>query len=438
MDSGETFSHRWSLPEYQYILSCGDRYWKKNQDILTVLPIPASEGTPTGAWRMVGLPDWASDIGVGSPPQIIVDTCCLREGDGPDYERCDWWMAAFLHISGSAEKMVEEKNGPVHSYAFRLKSLDPRLFDYAWVNRIFLFLRRWAARWLNRNEEDLFGSLPSASFFLTHDVDAIDNTAALQFKRAVLEMIKIGRSVKSRALKSALSQLSKVPGIFGTLDYWRIGEICDLENQYAVRSTFHFFSRPPGLSPSMKQRVVDPSYHLLDPRIRAGFRTLIDGHWEIGLHPSYDSWNQPIVIRREREWLENVSKTPIRKCRQHWLRFSWKDTWNAQLAGGLESDSTLGFNDRPGFRNGSALRFRPFSPELTKPLAFEAIPMMLMDAHFYDYAALSDEERYSSLSRWVNEVKAVHGEITVLWHQRVFHPSYGWGAGCRELLSLIA
>ena len=51
------------------------------------------------------------------------------------------------------ERIWEKKFGPIHSYSFRLKGWDNRVWDYAWVNRIALFLKSWS---IKLNQEELF------------------------------------------------------------------------------------------------------------------------------------------------------------------------------------------------------------------------------------------------------------------------------------------
>ena len=61
-----------------------------------------------------------------------------------------------------------------------------------------------------------------------------------------------------------------------------------------------------------------------------------------------------------------------------------------------------------------------------------------MDSQFYDYAPMNDQERYVKMKSWIDEIRAVHGQATVIWHQRVFSSDYGWGGGYKTLLEIVA
>ena len=64
-------------------------------------------------------------------------------------------------------------------------------------------------------------------------------------------------------------------------------------------------------------------------------------------------------------------------------------------------------------------------------------PLILMDSHLYSYSPLKPGPRRDAMRRIVGEVRAVHGEATVLWHHHTLGPDYGWGEGFRELLEVV-
>lgn len=422
-----------------YLLDAGRRYWPWGRDALAALPVPRSPAAFAGRAVAVELPEWAADLGVGTPPALLVDASTLLPGDGRDHRRCDWWSAAFHHLNGAAERKVEAKRGPIHSYSYRLRGVDRRLFERAWVNRIFLFLRRWAARRVGRAEEELFGRLPAARFRLTHDVDAVSKTPALRFKEASFHGFNASRlAVRGRIGAAAAKLREAARFVVGAADYWCFPSLRALEERSGVRSTFHLYAGPLGRWRGPRRSLLDPAYDPREPRLAGEIRSLIAGGWTIGLHLAFDSWRSADRMAVERAALEAVAGVPVVCCRQHWLRFSWRETWKAQADAGLTLDSSLGFNDRPGFRNGCALRFRPWDPERGGPLAIEALPLLFMDSHFYSYELHDDGSRAAAMARWLEEVRVVGGEVSLLWHQRVLHPDYGWGAGYEDLVARVA
>lgn len=422
-----------------WVLECGSRYWGGQQERIlefatTLTSCRCWEGS--GRWLPVPLPAWADDLGVGG--ELLVDESCLVAGNEEPWQRCDWVAAAWLHVTGAHERAHEAAHGPIHSYAFRLAGADQRLFDYAWVNRIFLFLRRCAAREANASEEQIFGPLPDAEIVLTHDVDALRKTPEIRAKQGAFYAWNAGRAVLSQDWPRAKAMLKRGANfVTRSARFDTIAEVRALEDKAGLRSIFHVYGGPPGWRRASPVKILlDPAYDV--ETLRPELKALIDGGWTIGVHPSVATWRDPLALRRERMHVAAAAEAPVVCCRQHWLKFSWAETWCAQAAAGLRLDSTLGFNDRPGFRNGAALRFFPWNHSDGRPLALEAMPMVLMDSHVYDYAVLSDDERYEAMSRWIGEVRDVRGQATVNWHTHTITDAYGWGEGFRQLVRLIA
>lgn len=423
-----------------WLLTCGSRYFDGlGVARVSALPMPCIGLSGLGhAFLQVELPAWARDLGVGG--RLMVDAASVMAGEGEPWRRCDWLAAAFSHLTGAFERRQEEAEGPIRSYAFRLKNAPPGLFDRAWANRIFLFLRRWAAQEAGMAEAGLFGKLPAADIVLTHDVDAIRKTPEIRLKQGAFHAWNAARSAiggkPDDAFRGAADGIRfAVRG--GPIE--TLAEVRALERERGLRSVLHFYAGPPGLQRVHPVRMLlDPAYDIANPYLVREMRVFAEEGWTIGLHPSVGTWADPARLASERSRLARAAGIEPLLCRQHWLRFSWAKTWAAQEQAGLRLDSTLGFNDRPGLRNGAALRVRPWQADQARALDIETMPMLFMDSHFYDYSRPDPEARRAEMARWLDEVRAVGGEASVNWHTHTIGPDYGWGDGYRELVDLLA
>lgn|GEM_PF-702761 len=417
------------------------RYWRCNSELIAGLPIPNSaeddrEALPPPV-QMIDLPPWACDCAADGG--LLVPSRFIAADSGSEWERTDWFGVIRWYLQGMAERSFEAARGSIHSYSLRLRGWDARLWERAWVNRIALFLRRWAAVLANEDERRLFGGLPEPEVLLTHDVDAIQKTAAIRIKQSAFRCFNTLSCLALGKLRDAFNEMRAACRFFiSPASYWRFEEIMRIEESAAVKSMFLFYGGNGGWRRSPVDLLMDPAYNVDERILTDRLRRLVMRGWTIGLHPSFRAWDKPEAIAGERNRLESALQAEVKTCRQHWLRFSWDRTWAAQEKAGMERDFTLGFNDRPGFRNGAALGFQPLQDGRKSPLSITAFPMVLMDSHLYDYRQLNEGERKAEIRRWVNEIRAVRGVGSVVWHQHVFSEDYGWSSGYRYLIEYLS
>jgi hypothetical protein len=367
-------------------------------------------------WSWIALPEWAEDLVPEGKPGFFVP---LYGTETASWREQDWWRAAADYLDCAAEIDWERANGPVHSYAARLSGIPAEAFDHAWVNRIVLFLRRWWAVETGTSETRAFGDVPPAIIHLTHDVDAVVKTLPIRLKQAVF-------SLYNRRPRQALRFL------LGPADYWQFDTILQLEARHGRKSLWNVYGGRGGWRRPAKEILMDPAYDVASVRLGAKLRAIAESGHRIGLHPKFDTWRDPARLSEERSYIEAALGVRVHEVRQHWLRFSHGQTWAAQKAAGLSHDFTLGFNDRPGFRNGAALSY------LEARTHMRITPMILMDSHLFDYSQLDRDARHATIDRLLAELNATGGEASVIWHQRVFHPDYGWGEAYAYLLERMA
>lgn len=418
--------------ERHYVSAAIQRYCPADTSPVWSLPVlPAARSTAEPLpprLTQVELPAWASDIGVDG--YLAVPAHLVMAGEGPAWRRAAWFSAITWYMHGSAERAFEAANGPVHSFAFRLQGWPVEMWERPWVNRIVLFLRRWAAQQAASDETAMFGPVPEARIHITHDVDYLAKgfdfrlKQSIHFARAVLSRFSPGAGERGRPpLDGALRK------IFMGGDYNTLPALRDLERRHDVRSTIHFFAAR-GSNRSLAATFADPRYAIDAPWLRDVMAKLRDGGWEIGLHQSYDAWQNGNMIAEERARLEKASGARVSHCRQHWLRFAWRDTWRAQEAAGFEYDATLGFNDLAGFRTASAVAVSPWDPARDRAMSIVSRPFIAMDAHANHFPGGDD-----SIRRFVAETRAVGGEATIAWHPHTLHPDFRNNPGYEDYLN---
>lgn len=159
----------------------------------------------------------------------------------------------------------------------------------------------------------------------------------------------------------------------------------------------------------------DTGYSLDDPRLRklmTGFREL---GVEMGLHPSYGTFDSPALLRAEVQKLKlalNTDKLGGRQDYLRWLPQSWAE-WDAL---GISYDCSVGFADRVGFRAGTCLPYRPWIWSEQRQAKLLEIPLLAMDSTMRAYMRLSAENAFERLHHLVDYCSRVGGVFTLAWH----------------------
>ena len=341
-----------------HIIKSLSRYWNKNTKLIKNLPIPSQSISSIKLplkLKEIKVPIWAQSVGINNtilvPAEIATDN---------NWKNIDWFLVLFVLLENLHEREIENIKTPIHSYSFLLKKWDKRIWDRAWVNRIAIFLRIWASKIHRTSSDDLFGKLPPAEILVTHDVDAIKKTFSIRIKQASFNLFKFLRHISNFELKKGLSCISNVSNFLFRRDDWnKIDEVLSIERKHGIKSIFNFYADK--RSKNFKRWLIDPSYSLDDETIEKTVEKIILNGSELGIHPAFDSWQDQKLIADQKNHFEKKFNIKIVNCRQHWIRFSWFHTWKAQSQAGILLDTTLMFNDRPGFRNSSAIKWYPWN-----------------------------------------------------------------------------
>lgn len=422
-----------------HVLHALSRYWPLDEGPVERLPLTTLTSEPLIKLplqlRPVKVPAWARDSAVDGQLLVPIEAMPTAEQVHRDvWELVDWTLAAFLLLEGWHERLWEQRYGPIHSYSLRLAGWDQRAWQRAWVNRIGLFLRQWAIEREKANAEQCMGALPAPEILMTHDVDALRKTLPIRIKQGAFNLFNAARALRHGQFRTAGKRTRQAfRFLIGWEDWWAFDRLLDQEKQTDIKATYHFYADP--RPKTLKRWLLDPSYAVNAPATRRLLNQLSQAGHRIGLHPGFDTWQSTEDISAAREKLEHVSGCTVTHVRQHWLRFSWRDTWAVQAMAGLTQDATLMFNDRPGYRTSSALLWRPWSPTDNGTHSIMAIPTVLMDSHCYDYQSMTAGQRQQAIAHWIGECQAVRGQVAVLWHPHTLTQDYGWSDGFNETLA---
>jgi peptidoglycan/xylan/chitin deacetylase (PgdA/CDA1 family) len=262
---------------------------------------------------------------------------------------------------------------------------------------------------------------------LTHDVDLVSHFSLRQslrpfrspFNGLHVSRDKLGRlsRIGFKALQACINQFFRDP--LHCYERW-----LNIEKDFDTKSTFFFW---PGWSNVQKHHYTDCQYDLDD-------RILFDGQkctvtemiqeihrreWEIGLHPSWYTYNDADELKRQKEALEISIGSPIDSVRQHYLHYDIRSTPRAHWEAGFKYDSTLGFNDNIGFRFGTCYPWNLYDFKTTKMLPIVEIPLIIQDVSMLSPKKglrLNWQAAFDYIVLIAERVKEVGGVLTLLWH----------------------
>ena len=268
---------------------------------------------------------------------------------------------------------------------------------------------------------------------LTHDVDfvgirhhVLDHTMWGFLHRAlvgsVVDLVR-GRTSIRRLFRNWIA-VFELPLIYLGLvrDYWdEFRRYMEIED--GLTSTFFLIpfknkagERVPGKFASRRAA----RYDIGDvPRQIAG---LVERGFEVGLH-AIDAWNSVDAGCRELDRIAAFTGRRARGVRVHWLCFDGYSPATLQDAG-FDYDSSRGYNEAVGYRNGTAQVFRPLGLGrlLELPLHIQDTAMFLTNR-----MDLTEVEAWDSCLAVLENAMRFGGVMTILWHMRSLGPERFWG-----------
>lgn len=419
----ERFGHQFSLTQHEKQLTL--RLPEAQGAILfdTLIPAFQQAGSdlPCGQWDAV-LQGYTAALGLPLPapgiaelPAKLIEPIALGHAVHYDILGLTYWMLA----------RVEEVNPPasvldIHgrfpataSHAYKHSYLERPVVD-EWLHILGQIIQKtWPTLKLKQHQ---------FSMKVSHDVDGPSRYA---FRTAAGVVRAMAGDVLKRAdLKSALlapwvhlhSKTALHPADPANTFDW----IMDVSERHGMKSAFYFICG--------RTSPYDADYEPEHPAIRTLMRRIHDRGHEIGLHPSYGSYQTPAIIQAEAARLryiaaeEGITQT-IWGGRMHYLRWEQPTTLRAWANAGMTYDSTLSYADRPGFRCGTCFEYPAFDPVADQLLSVRIRPLIVMECSVISVKYLGLGTTEKALKKIRNLKKAClafNGCFTLLWHNTEF------------------
>ncbi len=161
---------------------------------------------------------------------------------------------------------------------------------------------------------------------------------------------------------------------------------------------------------------------------------------EIGIHPSYESNKSFDQLKKEFDYLSGISKKPITKSRQHYLKLLFTETYQNLIKLGIKEDYTLGYATDVGFRAGTCTPFNFYDLYNEKETDLKIYPFQVMDTTLNQYLKLDVDEAVNKIGEIIQKVKQVNGTFISLWHNESLsdHGHWkGWEPVYKKMLEII-
>jgi len=245
---------------------------------------------------------------------------------------------------------------------------------------------------------------PTFNFIPTYDIDEAFSFKYKQWWRSAGAAIKDLVSGNLGNFKLRINVLNgKAADPFDCYDW-----LNDLHRSYKLKP--HYFFLVPEKTGRYDRNILPGETEL---------KSLIKKHadkYDIGIHPSWQSGDNPLLIKKELQTLEKITKLKITSSRQHFIRFTFPQTFRQLIAAGIKEDYSMGYGSINGFRASVASPFYWYDLEREEITYLKLYPYCFMEANAFFEQNISTEQALQEIRHYYHAVKSVNGLMITIWH----------------------
>lgn len=147
---------------------------------------------------------------------------------------------------------------------------------------------------------------------------------------------------------------------------------------------------------------------------------------KMGIHPGYNSLEQPHNVDEEAKRLESILHRTIVRSRYHFLRLQLPTSYRILQHAGIRHDYTMGYADDTGFRAGITSPYPFYDLERDIETKLTIHPFCVMDTTLQKYLRMTPDEGVERYKLLIDKVRSVDGTFCCIIHNQNLCERYGW------------
>ena len=278
----------------------------------------------------------------------------------------------FFHISRVEETVLNQKDfiGDKEAFEEKLFLVRQKIYRRPVVDDIARTLLKILTGKEVKHTTDIV---------LSHDIDEIN-----KFHSPFTLVKKIGGQIKNRQslkgfkplFRSYKEYLTQGRDPYDTFD-WMLKKGTSEKYIYFLSGGNHYWDRP---------------YNMKSDYFRKVIQLVEERNYQVGIHPSYESWDKVDLIKEEKVYLEEVIGAEIKLSRQHFLNFDISVTADLLIEAGINRDSSLGYTRHVGFRCGTGFPYKLYDFNKEEKSRLVEDPLVLMDSSAFHEVNYADDK----------------------------------------------
>jgi len=154
-------------------------------------------------------------------------------------------------------------------------------------------------------------------------------------------------------------------------------------------------------------------------------KTLLQHQVDVGIHPSYQSNKNKVVLEAELKGLRNCSPK-VHCSRQHFLKLHLPATYANLESLGIYHDYSMAYPNVVGFRAGTCRPYRFFNVSDNRVMNITVHSAAFMDGCFFQYNDYNTQQALALGLKIKRTVEEVGGEFISIWHESTVSESSDW------------